>query len=366
VDEASQSNYKKAQKIAKKPYEEYEGQRVADQSGMTTAGYDWLMKNVGATSSLYDQSAALNNRITEQDPLYAEANQMFRTSYGNQDLDKYLNPYTAEVEQNAIRSATDSLTGSMNLAEDEAKKAGAFGSSLGAVQQGVLAAEGAKGIGDLSAELRQKGYDTATANMIAEQQLQQQAATGILSSAGQQGTGWQNAATGLLNTAAGQENMVNTSFGNMMMAGQQEQAYNQSKIDADMAKWQEKSNYDVEKLNLLLSSLGMSPYGKTETTDKEVTEPAAPIDWSTIALGGLKMLPALGGLSDRRDKKDIQKLGEDEKTGLPVYAYRYKDAKASDPKVVGVMAQDVEKKYPRAVSEIGGHKVINYGILASG
>ena len=32
----------------------------------------------------------------------------------------------------------------------------------------------------------------------------------------------------------------------------------------------------------------------------------------------------------------------------------------------GVMAQDVEKKYPKAVSEIGGHKVIDFkGLLAA-
>ena len=57
-------------------------------------------------------------------------------------------------------------------------------------------------------------------------------------------------------------------------------------------------------------------------------------------------------------KKDIEKLGKDPDTGLTMYAYRYKTDPKTYPKSVGPMAQEVEKKFPGSVVEIGGKKVV--------
>ena len=107
----------------------------------------------------------------------------------------------------------------------------------------------------------------------------------------------------------------------------------------------------------------MTPYGQKQTTEGSQTTPTQGPDWASIIFGGAKLGMGAMGLSDRRDKKDIQKLGKDKKTGIPIYAYRYKDAKASTPKVVGPMAQDIEKVWPSAVREIGGHKVVRAEVL---
>lgn len=68
--------------------------------------------------------------------------------------------------------------------------------------------------------------------------------------------------------------------------------------------------------------------------------------------------PATGllALSDRRTKKNIEEVGK-LKNGLPVYAYEYIDG---GPRQIGVMAQDVEKKKPDAVHEVGGFKMVDY------
>lgn len=62
------------------------------------------------------------------------------------------------------------------------------------------------------------------------------------------------------------------------------------------------------------------------------------------------------GLSDRRAKEDIALLGflDD---GLPFYSFKYK---GGNVRLIGLMAQDVEKKYPQAVSERDGLKFIAY------
>jgi len=84
-----------------------------------------------------------------------------------------------------------------------------------------------------------------------------------------------------------------------------------------------------------------------------------------FGLGG-SLLSGIGGLaaSDRRMKTNIKKLGIDPETKLPMYTYNYKDDPKHYPKRVGPMAQDIEKQYPDAVGEIGGHKVI-FGLGAT-
>lgn len=73
---------------------------------------------------------------------------------------------------------------------------------------------------------------------------------------------------------------------------------------------------------------------------------------------------ALGGwmMSDRRLKKDIEKVGELD-SGLPIYKFRYK---AGGLMQLGVMAQDVEREMPDAVATVdqAGHKAVNYSAIA--
>jgi hypothetical protein len=79
-----------------------------------------------------------------------------------------------------------------------------------------------------------------------------------------------------------------------------------------------------------------------------------------MGLGGW----ASGGFkgSDRRLKQDIELVGRDERTGLPLYEYAYK----SDPsrRFLGVMADEVEAYMPEAVGESeDGYKFVNYAML---
>jgi len=80
------------------------------------------------------------------------------------------------------------------------------------------------------------------------------------------------------------------------------------------------------------------------------------------AKAGLALLPAL---SDKDMKTDIKKLGKDEETGLDIYSYRYKDDPKTYPKVVGPMAQDIEKKYPGATQRRGDRLTVNPGAFNS-
>ncbi|TGR84575.1 tail fiber domain-containing protein [Mesorhizobium sp. M2D.F.Ca.ET.223.01.1.1] len=65
--------------------------------------------------------------------------------------------------------------------------------------------------------------------------------------------------------------------------------------------------------------------------------------------------PALS-FSDRRLKTDVKKIGKTT-DGQNIYAYRYK---GDNRPQIGLMAQEVERKHPGAVVEIGGFKAVDY------
>lgn len=64
-------------------------------------------------------------------------------------------------------------------------------------------------------------------------------------------------------------------------------------------------------------------------------------------------------LSDRRLKRDIEKLGDDPR-GFGIYRFRYL---WSDDVHIGVMADEVERILPHAVKDFSGFKAVNYGAL---
>jgi hypothetical protein len=68
-------------------------------------------------------------------------------------------------------------------------------------------------------------------------------------------------------------------------------------------------------------------------------------------------------LSDKTMKTDIEKLGKDKDTGLDMYAYRYKGDPKSYPKVVGPMAQDIEKANPGSTGRAGGKMTVPIHML---
>ena len=73
-------------------------------------------------------------------------------------------------------------------------------------------------------------------------------------------------------------------------------------------------------------------------------------------LGGLTTLGSLFQFSDKRMKDDVEKIGETF-DGQPIYSFKYK---GEDKTNIGLMAQDVEKKHPEAVKNVGGLKAVNY------
>ncbi|MET0643128.1 MAG: tail fiber domain-containing protein [Candidatus Binatia bacterium] len=354
VESASEENYQMAKDVAGRPLVQYGGQRVADPSAMTTEGYNYLMKNIGGSDPIYEDAY---NTYGNAAGKYNEAFDVYKGTTGDLNVQKYLNPYIENVENRAIDSANRSLTTQLAGAEAKAKSAGAFGGSRGAIEQAVTRGEGIRNIGDISAQLRKAGFDTATQTALEDRAGIRNAAGGMANVAG----GLNTTAGGLTSLGQNRQQSMLADVAAMFGAGQNEQAQRQALIDADMAKFQEARDYPLEQLNTRLAALGMSPYGKTETSTKTGKSESSGPDWATAGLGVLKMLPALAAMSDRTEKTDIRRVGK--KKGVPIYSYRYKGDPKTYPKLVGPMAQDIEKVRPESVRTVGGKKIVDIATM---
>lgn len=216
----------------------------------------------------------------------------------------------------------------------------------------------------------QLAYQAQRDNQLASLQLgglalQDKIGTGNLNlAADNQNTNQQLAGVGLLQQAS-QQPVTNAQGVLGIGALQQQEAQNQ--INADKARWDYGQNAGWQNLNNISGLLtGNATLGASQTgTQGQFYNPT--MQWMG-ALGG--MVNAAGGasgiaaaMSDKRVKKDIQRIGETSK-GFPLYLFRYLWDSANESPRIGVMAQDVEQTMPEAViTRPDGVKTVNYAMV---
>lgn len=246
-----------------------------------------------------------------------------------------MNPYIQNVEQAALAQGQKALAQNLNGIADAGIRSGAaFGSRQG-VLEGAAVAQNAQDQAALSAQLRQQGYQNAVQNALAGQQ----AALGAAQAGYTAGSAYQNDA--------------------------------QKELAAQEAQYNALRQYPLEKLNIMGSALGAVPYGTTSTSSQPTSSnPLMGAMGGALAFASGGMSPWLGGgmgllagLSDATMKTDIKKIGKDKETGLTMYSYRYKGDPKTYPKMVGPMAQEIEKKYPDQVKEVAGKKTVGMSFL---
>jgi hypothetical protein len=173
------------------------------------------------------------------------------------------------------------------------------------------------------------------------------------------------------------DNAYRTTAGNNML---QDQGFNAqlSKLnaqDADRSTWMNEQfalrNQPLNEISALLSGGQVTNPNFITTQGQKIatTDYAGLINqdyqnksanWQS-GVGGLLGLGSAFLMSDERTKTDVEKVGKVK--GHNVYSFRYKFQDPRTAKTVGVMAQEVERKRPDAVKDIGGIKHVNYGKL---
>lgn len=350
-----------------------------------------------ATNAQYGmQAGQLAANLNNQN--FAQAQQAMQADQAR-NLQAQLANQSAGLQGNQLNQSATQLTGNLantlgnlglNTGQFNIQAANALGNlGLQNAQTGINAANTT---GTLGLNSRAQDINAQQANQSAA--LQKQAnAINAYQGAGSLGNSAANIA---LNQANGLANIANTQ-GQLGLAGAgqigdiataQQNAYLNSvnaglgaanqisnwqnaKLGSEQQAYNEWQNAILAPLNLRMSALGQTPYNTSTNTSGFTTQAYQPTSSSPLMTGlgagmsGLSFLKNMGGLSglaglfsDENAKTDIEKLGKDEETGLDMYAYRYKNDPKSYPKVVGPMAQDVERHNPDAVKKIGGKRVI--------
>jgi hypothetical protein len=321
----------------KKLYEQRLGEGYQYYPGQTIAGL---------TSEEVAAQQGIKGLMGSQAPLQQEALNLQRGTardFTPEEAQKYMSPYLrssldaqkAESQRQYERTAVPQF-------EAQAVAAGGM-SGLGS-RAGVEAAERATGqnrlLASIEAEGQQKAYEASQAAFRDQTARERQASAGI------------GKLSGDIFRGGTQE------LGLLQSIGEQKRDMSQSALDEAYLRYMQQQQYPEQQLNRYQSAIYGNPLNQQPSYTKTGTEAGGGPELGKTILGIGSTLAGLWGASDERMKTDKTKLGKDPKTGLDMYAFRYKDDPKNYPKVVGPMAQDVEKQYPDSVKTLAGTKVI--------
>ena len=391
LEGVTQENLARADAISNRPYQPYQGQLTAGFAPEQEAAFQFAQAGVGATQPMFNQAFQTASDVAQYNPMGVQASQIgFQgvnaPNFLQGDVSAYMNPFIQNVEDAALSRLQGATQTAVNRIGDQAVQARAFGGSRQGIAEGVALGEAARSAGELSANLRSQGFNQAAQLLQADQQraMQAQLANQQAGLTASQVNAQQMLQSQQLNQQAGLQGAqqrlaaanqlagLSTDFQRSRQLdaalleniGAQRQAMQQSALDEAYARFQEQQNYPIEMLNLRLGATSATPYSTTQSGTQFVPRGNSFLQGlGTVgsAASGIAALAPLLGFSDERMKTDIEKVGRDKETGLNMYAYRYKGDPKTYPKVVGPMAQDVEKKYPEQVREVAGRKAVNLG-----
>ncbi len=331
-----------AQDAYKRLYESNLKRGYRPYTGMTTAGF---------TPEQIASQQGLASLVGSQAPIQQEALGLTRgvtSEFTPDQAQKYMSPYL-RASLDAQKAAAQRQFEGTKLPQFEAEAVAAGGMSGLGSRAGVQFAEAQAGqnrlMADLEATGQQKAYEDAQNLFKSQKERERQTALAL-----------QNLNKEIFTGGIKEQALLDT-------IGTEKQKMAQTMLDEAQTKYYDKEEFARNELNKWYQSLLGNPIWKQPNYATTGTQAGGGPGMGKTLLqlagtaAGIFGLPSFG--SDERMKTDVQKLPEkDKETGLPLYAFRYKGDPKNYPKVVGPMAQEVEKKYPNSVDERGGRKVI--------
>jgi len=293
----------------------------------------------------------------------------------NINIQGYMSPYTQAVADTTYQALRQQQQQEMQGATANAIRAGAFGGDRAGLVAANLARQQQLGTAQAMAPIYQQGYGqalgtamtAAQSNRAALQNLaqqlqglgqqgygQQMGAAQQLASLGQQQFGQGLGAAGQLGALGQQQYGMGAGTAQQLAAlgtGAQQAALQgaQAQLGAGTLEQQTQQADLTARYQQFLQERGY-PF--------QVAQFLANIAMGTGALSGSTTTTQqpMPFFSDRRVKDDVKEIGKTH-DGLPIYSYKYK---GDDATRIGLMAQDVEKKHPEAVYDMGGVKGVDY------
>lgn len=268
----------------------------------------------------------------------------------NPALQRAIQGATQPIVQNFQNSVLPSIT-------QGAIASGGFGGTRQGIAEGLAAQQEQSTIGNVAAQMMNQNYQTGLNAMqgslgqlingqLGGQQAQQQALAGTQAGIGQ--------ASSLLSNTGNILQQTTVPAQALAAVGGQNQAMSQAQLSEQVQKF---INAQLIPFAAAQDVAAMA-FGMPGGTTKSVSDaPGNPMAGIQAGAGVLSAIPALLGKSDRRLKEAIQKVGT-LFDGLQIYVYNFI---GETERRIGLMADEVEKLYPRAVVVgIDGYKSVNY------
>lgn len=297
----------------------------------------------GSAYSAYDQL----RQMAGQDPTQANitaAGQYADNPYMNGMIDAASRDVTRNLYENELPGLNQSATASGNI-----------NSSRAGVAEGIMKRGAADQIGDIAAQLRGQAYQ----NGLGLAENSRESNMGALGSAG---SGFGNIYDlGLKGAALGQD-MTFGNNGALVSGGQLNQQDQQGQLNADFQRWQGGDTRDMGFLTQYFNAVNGVPTFGTQTQSQP-----GPSMFQNLLGGASSALGAYMMFSDPSLKRNVEYTGQKTaKHGIPIVKFDYEDVPGLDlprGRQVGVMATDVAKVLPEAVSMDRGYLTVDYGKL---
>jgi len=334
----------RAQAESTRPYQPYEGQRIADQASQTTTGMNMAQQFAQSGSPDLDNARSLSGMVGQQamdmqnyqaggvHNTYTAGNmtadQVGTGTFGQDQANQYMSPYMNDVTSAAQSEAARNAMQEQAMIKAQQGATGAFGGSRGAVQQQIAANAAQQRIADIGVQGRQSAYENAQqqferdqgrglqaqmANQsknleamgMSEQALQRQSELGMnaenqteqLRQSGKQ-LGLQGLQ--LAGSTAGQladyqklnDSMQMQRFQTMLGVGQMGEDRQQKALDMAYSDYQNQVNWPRQNLGFLSSMLASQPTGTNSSST--TTQPSNNIMGMAGSALGLQALYNMG------------------------------------------------------------------------
>lgn len=299
------------------------------------------------TLQAFEGARSMQGRYQPQvDASMQGINQLFQRSQGPtaEDIQQRMNPYIQNVLDISKREGIRDFQRRNADLQRQKGLSGAFGGSRMAIQEAELNRNFEQAMNDMQTRGLFDAFN------VAQNQFNRD--TDVLGNA---------ITTGLQGAQQGQQYNLGD-IEALMTSGSAQQLRDQAQIEADLGEFDRQQAFDYDQLNFLSNILNpqLNAYrGETSTT----TQTQRGGSGSTLGniVGGI--LGGRGIFSDERVKENIEEVGELD-NGLTIYKFNYK----GDPTVqIGLIAQEVLKKNPEAVSENkDGILMVNYDKATQG
>lgn len=295
---AATSLFNTATNVGNQPYASYPNERVA---GLTPDQYTAIANArgiSGESNNLYSRLAGMvgsgqDNRVENQMVMDRGANkssvladngvgamEQLAKAFPNVNIADYMNPYTQQVLDPAIRDLTREAERNRQALVARSAMTGSFGGSRNAIAQSEAQRNTQEAIGDLSANERARAFNAAT-----EQWRKDQQTIPGLYAAGQnlvnnaQGAqvnadnfrrlGYQD----IQNLMSGNQGRLGAEVNPLLTTGGLDQGVNQARADAGYQDFTNSQNWGLRQIDALARAFGAGTGATGQTTTSTVTPP---------------------------------------------------------------------------------------------